>query len=765
MQSLSTKHTTTDMKRILILCCLILFSLTSFAQKKAVNLAELTENAYTTFYDTEGYLWIGTDNGLLRFDGYTVETFRTDRNNPDMFQSNDILTICENTDKNELWLGTKKGAYILSKKDFKVRNLSISGKTTEESNLTDKRITGIIKSSDGTYWLSYRNCLFHLDKDANILHLYRTRWKGKDRSVLFIAEDSEKNIWIALWNGGIQRLQKGGNEFEDCEWTDATGPDWIGFNKDKQRIEATSESGNTYHFELNGHQSHDKIYSEKGTNETEEEQADKLKENLPLNEKVLCVTPLKNNCHWIGTSRGIYTYHPQNKQLENKANGTGPVHDICFDGKDNVYFVNNANGICTLKKGLPQPLANCSSLSSLTVEGDSMVWAGSKMGNVFRLRIGNNSLQDDTIAGNMNGDPILKVRADQKGRLWILSANKLKEYSTKSGGCKTITPQQLETGEFITFFIVEEGVKIVGKEKNVIVEETKQLGQERSVSKTALAAYTIDGKHQLSTGDTLHLDSKAHTITLFLTAFVFDNARDITFAYRLNEGEWSELDKGENTLTFQEIPYGTNTIEVKAKDSYGQWSEAKAVVTLMHPRPLYAYLWIPLLLAAVATAALIFRNYKNKQKARYAERIRKYENEKDELQRKLAAAEKRAEEIGYRQEKAEENTELLSKTDRQFLEKIKQLIIQNLSNVEYNVDALSADLCMSRMSLYRKMRNIIQKSPTDLIRETRLEHAEMMLKTTDYSINEISDLCGFSYPSYFTKCFKEKYGKAPKEYR
>ena len=120
MQSLSTKHTTTDMKRILILCCLILFSLTSFAQKKAVNLAELTENAYTTFYDKEGYLWIGTDNGLLRFDGYTVETFRTDRNNPDMFQSNDILTICENTDKNELWLGTKKGAYILSKKDFTV---------------------------------------------------------------------------------------------------------------------------------------------------------------------------------------------------------------------------------------------------------------------------------------------------------------------------------------------------------------------------------------------------------------------------------------------------------------------------------------------------------------------------------------------------------------------------------------------------------------------------------------------------------------------
>ena len=739
-----------------------------FAQKKAVSLSELTENAYTTFYDKEGYLWIGTSNGLLRFDGYTVETFRTDRNNPDMFQSNDILTICENTDKNELWLGTKKGAYILSKKDFTVSDLTLKGQSGAEgeNDLSDKRVTGILRGSDGSYWLAYRNCLFHLDKDAQVKQLYHTQWKGKDRSVSYIIEDPSKTIWIVLWNGGIQRLKQGDTQFSDCEWTDAAGPNWIGFNQDKQQMEATSESGNRYRFTLDGKQAKNLVTADSDESASAEEQADKLTGEIPLDESILCVTPLKNSYHWVGTTRGIYTYQPQTKALENKVNGTGPVHDICIGSNDHVFFVNNANGICTFKKGQLQTLAESSGLSSLTTEGDSVLWAGSKMGYVFRFRLGKGEeLHDDTIAGNMNGDPILKVRADQKGRLWVLSSNQLKEYSTKTGGCKIITSQQLETGDFLTFYLSEDGVKVIGKSKSATVEETKQLGRERSVSHTAVSSYTLDGAHNILTCETLHISSKAHSLTLFLTAFVFDNPRDITFAYRINDDEWSTLDKGENMLTFQQIPYGSSRIEVKAMDNYGQWTDPQVVATLVHPRPWYAYLWIPILLTAGVAGILYYRSYRKKQKARYAARIRKYEGEKEELQRKLEAAERRAEEIGYKQEEPESAHEQLSSSDQQFLDRARQLIMENLSNVAYNVDALSSDLCMSRMSLYRRIKDLIHKSPTDLIRETRLEQAEMLLKTTDYSVNEISDLCGFSYPSYFTKCFKERYGKAPKEYR
>lgn len=753
------------MNRFVLSMLLTLSATAGLAQKKAVRLADLTEGAYTTFYDREGFAWIGTPNGLLRFDGYDTETFRTDRNSPDLFRSNDILTICENTERDELWVGTKKGAYVLDKRNFQVGDLKLHGKEAGEDELADKRITLITRASDGTYWLSYRNFLFQLDKDANILRLYTTSWQGRNRSPLGLVEDSKGTIWVALWNGGLQCLQKNSDELEDCPWAATEGPASLAFDQEQQLIVVTTEGGDTYRYGLDGAPASSQA-STTADGHSEEEEAEQLKYQIQSDERLLCVTPRHDGYHWIGTTKGIYRYNATNKRLEHVVGDTGPVHDIVPTTDGNAVFVNNANGVCSLSGGQFVCLAPCSGLSSITAEGDSVYWVGSKMGNVYRMA-GKPpyTLTDDTIAGNMNGDPILKVRCDGKGRLWILSANSLKEYSTQSGGCKITTAQQMETGQLTDFFVVDKGVKVAGKERTRIVEETRQLGQERSIVRTALSAYSIDGDHHIATSDTLPLSSQAHALTLFLTAFVYDDTDNITFAYRIDGNEWHQLDKGDNTITFPTIPYGTSSIEAKAMDSYGQWSEPFLVAVLSHPRPWYAYLWIPLATGAIAAGGLFYRRYHKRQKTRYAERIRKYESEKDELRRKLEEAEQKAHEAGYHEESAAQQYGPLSTADQQLLDKAKALIAQNLSNVEYGVDELSGDLCMSRMSLYRKLKGIIQKSPTDLIRETRLEHAKMLLKTTSYSINEVSDLCGFSYPSYFTKCFKELYGKSPKEYR
>ena len=239
------------------------------------------------------------------------------------------------------------------------------------------------------------------------------------------------------------------------------------------------------------------------------------------------------------------------------------------------------------------------------------------------------------------------------------------------------------------------------------------------------------------------------------------------FAYRLNGGKWTELSAGDNALTLSPIPYGKTTVEVKARDPYGQWSEPYVVVQIIHPRPWYWWLWIPGLALSLIVAFGFFRRRRLAEKARYAERIRRYDAEKDDLISKLRDAEAKALRQGYIDESSNDSATLdaLTETDRKLMEESRRLVMENLTNMEYNVDALSSDLCMSRMSLYRKMHGAIGKSPTDFIRDIRLEQASMLLKTTNYSINEISDLTGFSYSSYFTKCFKDKYGKSPKEFR
>ena len=107
----------------------------------------------------------------------------------------------------------------------------------------------------------------------------------------------------------------------------------------------------------------------------------------------------------------------------------------------------------------------------------------------------------------------------------------------------------------------------------------------------------------------------------------------------------------------------------------------------------------------------------------------------------------------------------LSPSEEEFLQRIIQHINEHISDEGYGIRALSGDMCMSRVNLYRKVRSLTGQSPTDFISNHRLERAAELLRTTNYTVNEVADMVGFSYATYFTRCFKERFGVAPKDYR
>jgi len=86
---------------------------------------------------------------------------------------------------------------------------------------------------------------------------------------------------------------------------------------------------------------------------------------------------------------------------------------------------------------------------------------------------------------------------------------------------------------------------------------------------------------------------------------------------------------------------------------------------------------------------------------------------------------------------------------------------EQLSNTELNVEDLSADLGMSRVQLYRKVKALTGTSPVELIRITRLKRAEILLMQGGKTIAEVAYEVGFSSPSYFSKCFKDYFGCLP----
>lgn len=99
-----------------------------------------------------------------------------------------------------------------------------------------------------------------------------------------------------------------------------------------------------------------------------------------------------------------------------------------------------------------------------------------------------------------------------------------------------------------------------------------------------------------------------------------------------------------------------------------------------------------------------------------------------------------------------------------FLQKLMKVLEDNIDNCEFSVTMLAREIGMSRPVLFRKTKMLTGLSVIDLIRNIRLKKAEMLLRQGKMSIAEIAFMVGFSDPKYFSKSFRNQYGKPPSQY-
>ena len=103
----------------------------------------------------------------------------------------------------------------------------------------------------------------------------------------------------------------------------------------------------------------------------------------------------------------------------------------------------------------------------------------------------------------------------------------------------------------------------------------------------------------------------------------------------------------------------------------------------------------------------------------------------------------------------------LSKKDEAFAERLRQVVDDYLTDPNLTVEFLGSKLQLSRTQLFRRVKAVAGKGPLDYIRERRLLRADVLLRTTDMTIQQVAlELC-FSSPGYFTKCYKEYFGHLP----
>ncbi|MEM6700488.1 MAG: ATP-binding protein [Bacteroidota bacterium] len=102
----------------------------------------------------------------------------------------------------------------------------------------------------------------------------------------------------------------------------------------------------------------------------------------------------------------------------------------------------------------------------------------------------------------------------------------------------------------------------------------------------------------------------------------------------------------------------------------------------------------------------------------------------------------------------------------QFLQKLEQVVKENIGNENFKVEPyLCRDMLMSRPQLYRKIKALLDKSPSQYIRHVRMQHAHHLLVSSEMKIGDISDAVGYRDHANFSKAYAGEFGKTPSEAR
>lgn len=99
-----------------------------------------------------------------------------------------------------------------------------------------------------------------------------------------------------------------------------------------------------------------------------------------------------------------------------------------------------------------------------------------------------------------------------------------------------------------------------------------------------------------------------------------------------------------------------------------------------------------------------------------------------------------------------------------FIKKALEIIKMNIADPSFGKDEFASKMNVSSSLLYKKVKALTDQSPTDFVKTVRLNYAYELLESRKYTITEVGELCGFSSIGYFSTVFRKQFGKSPSEY-
>ena len=323
---------------------------------------------FSCVQDAQGFVWMGTKDGLNRFDGYTFKVFRNIPGDSASIGDNFIRSLFIDT-KNNLYAGTRTGLY---KYNALYENFSLVYKTTQE-------IRDIEKDSDENVWIIAGQTLIKFHEKSNIAHTYKPDRYFEATSVCI---DSAQGIWISTANGTLQQYNKQKDGFTGYNLfpaSQSSSSKWI------EKIQATG-----FQTILVGTSN----YGIKQFHLSDFSSKDLLTYN-PDKTEIFARDFVQTNAHeiWMATESGIFIYNTNTGKYSNLKK----QHNNPYSVSDNAVY-------------------------SLTSDKEGGIWAGTYFGGINYYPKQYTLFEKyfpDYSSTSISGNAVREICEDKFGNLWI----------------------------------------------------------------------------------------------------------------------------------------------------------------------------------------------------------------------------------------------------------------------------------------------------------------------------------------------------------